>query len=193
MADVMRKHNTDKLWYHHYEFAYERFLQPYRGREVTLLEIGVLGGASFATWREYLPEAQLAAIDKDPACADALPAGTIFGCGDQGDPDFVDSFARDHGPFEIVIDDGIHWFEHQQISFEHLWPHVLPGGLYVIEDLHTAGIRSVRKLGRISGHRATIDVLFDLVRGGLNKRRRSTVPVTYAFAGNACFIVKPED
>ena len=35
----------------------------------------------------------------------------------------------------MVIDDGGHLMKLQQPSFEVLWDHVMPGGVYFIEDL----------------------------------------------------------
>lgn len=40
--------------------------------------------------------------------------------------------------YDIVIDDGTHTQEDQQSSIGILHSHVNPGGLYIIEDLHTA-------------------------------------------------------
>jgi hypothetical protein len=37
-----------------------------------------------------------------------------------------------------VLDDGSHVGRHQVISFQTLWPLLSEGGLYVIEDTHTA-------------------------------------------------------
>ena len=42
------------------------------------------------------------------------------------------------GDFDIIIDDGSHKMNHQQISFDVLFPHLKSGGIYVIEDLHTS-------------------------------------------------------
>ena len=41
------------------------------------------------------------------------------------------------GPWDIIIDDGSHVPYHQVFSFFCLWKAVVPGGLYVIEDLET--------------------------------------------------------
>jgi hypothetical protein len=38
--------------------------------------------------------------------------------------------------YDIIIDDGSHISQHQQISFKELWESVKPGGYYVIENLH---------------------------------------------------------
>jgi hypothetical protein len=42
------------------------------------------------------------------------------------------------GSPDIIIDDGSHVASHQKISFETLFPLLAPGGIYVIEDMHTA-------------------------------------------------------
>ncbi|MFE3638938.1 class I SAM-dependent methyltransferase [Streptomyces sp. NPDC059168] len=47
-------------------------------------------------------------------------------------------WAAERGPFDIVIDDGSHLNEHVLTSFEALFPHLRPGGLYVVEDTQTA-------------------------------------------------------
>lgn len=41
------------------------------------------------------------------------------------------------GNFDIIIDDGSHWPQHQIISFETLWKAVKPGGMYIVEDIET--------------------------------------------------------
>lgn len=38
------------------------------------------------------------------------------------------------GPLDLVIDDASHQYEPSKISFEMLFPHLAPGGVYVIED-----------------------------------------------------------
>ncbi|HKN55231.1 MAG TPA: class I SAM-dependent methyltransferase, partial [Amycolatopsis sp.] len=58
--------------------------------------------------------------------------------GDQNDPAQLEALAKEHGPFDIVIDDGSHINEHVLTSFHALFPHVRTGGFYVIEDLWTS-------------------------------------------------------
>ncbi|WP_395059339.1 hypothetical protein [Polaromonas sp.] len=43
-----------------------------------------------------------------------------------------------HGPFDIVIDDGSHVFEHQIASFDTLFPRMSPTAVYIVEDTHTS-------------------------------------------------------
>lgn len=54
------------------------------------------------------------------------------------------AFAQKYGPFDIVIDDGSHRWDHQRISVGHLIRHVKPGGFYVIEDIHTSFVDRYR-------------------------------------------------
>ena len=58
--------------------------------------------------------------------------------GDQSDAHFLDRVARQHGPWDVIIDDGGHMMQQQITSFKALFPHVTPGGLYFIEDLRTS-------------------------------------------------------
>lgn len=59
------------------------------------------------------------------------------------------------GDVDVVIDDGSHHMSDIQTSFEHLFPKINFGGIYIIEDLHTSfwksfggGFRSKRNFLR---------------------------------------------
>jgi hypothetical protein len=58
--------------------------------------------------------------------------------GSQADGAFLAKLAAEHGPFDIVIDDGSHVPEHVTLSFNSLFPAVVDDGFYVIEDVQTA-------------------------------------------------------
>ena len=69
------------------------------------------------------------------------------------------------GEFDVIIDDGSHRPMHQQISLVSLYPHLKPGGQYIIEDLHVApnSVRMLRDMQRkLPGDRTS---------GGALKRR----------------------
>ena len=75
LFDIGTKYKTDKVYKHHYERLYEKYLTPYRHTSVRLLEIGLgcgmpLGvGASASTWREYQgPNADIHIIEFDKTC-----------------------------------------------------------------------------------------------------------------------------
>ena len=59
--------------------------------------------------------------------------------GDQSNITFLRTFLEDSGGrFDIIIDDGSHVPDHQRLTFETLWPSVVPGGLFTIEDVETS-------------------------------------------------------
>lgn len=134
------KYGTDKASLrHNYTKAYQEQLLPFRDKIRSLLEIGVLGGASLRMWKEWLPNAQVVGIDIDPTCAfqeDRISVVT----GMQQDSDTVEKALIASGCklLDIVIDDGGHVGIEQIQTFELLWKHVMPGGCYIIEDLHTS-------------------------------------------------------
>jgi demethylmacrocin O-methyltransferase len=89
-------------------------------------------------WEAYFPNAHIYGMDiVDPSAHDTDRITTYIA--DQGDRNHLQGFIDAHGSeFDIVIDDGGHTMEQQQTSFGLLFPHVRPGGLYVIEDVHTS-------------------------------------------------------
>jgi hypothetical protein len=152
------RHGADKSSkVHGYTLAYERFLAPLRNQPIVLLEIGVGTGASLRTWREYFPEAALVGLDvKD--CRNVVIPGTTFYQGSQSDESLLEQLIARSGPFDVVIDDGSHFWADQIASFRKLYPHVKPGGAYVVEDLHTSYTDEFKL-----GSERTVDFLRDLV------------------------------
>ncbi len=132
------KHGTDKASGHHdYLTFYERFFASRRADTVKLLEIGIFNGASLAVWEEYFPHGQIVGADINPLTRRfqrPRVAGEII---DQSTLDDLAYLAAKHGPFDIVIEDGSHHWEHQITTLRALFPFVRPGGLYVGEDLQT--------------------------------------------------------
>jgi SAM-dependent methyltransferase len=124
-------------WIHYFDI-YERHFSPYRRTRPRILEIGISHGGSLDLWRDYFGRGvEIVGIDIDRRALALAEPGIDICIGDQGNPEFLRQVARDHGPFDIVIDDGSHRSEHQLCSLEHLWPALRPGGIYLVEDLHT--------------------------------------------------------
>lgn len=108
---------------------YEKKLIPFIGKSLKFLEIGVQDGSSIKKWRKMSPSWNVHGVDIDPECE----AENIF-IGDQLDKKFMEKFHN----FDIIIDDGGHTWKQQIETFEHLFPTMRKGGLYIIEDLHTS-------------------------------------------------------
>ena len=61
----------------------------------------------------------------------------VFQCS-QVDAPQLSALAKEHGPFDFVIDDGSHENAHQIETFRILWPFVTDGGAYIVEDVQTS-------------------------------------------------------
>lgn len=58
---------TDKASQHDYIPLYDKFLAPYRNKNVKIVEIGIKKGGSMKMWREYFSqESMIYGIDIDP-------------------------------------------------------------------------------------------------------------------------------
>jgi len=160
--DLLRfanKVKTDKgVDQHNYIRVYNYFLQDKRSEELTLCEIGLLrdrfqisskedrnseGGSreaystapSLSMWREYVPKATIIGFDissfeepKDEKC--------FIVQGDQSSRDDLKKILDIEKKLDVVIEDALHASPHQQINLSYLFPHLVSGGLFFMEDLH---------------------------------------------------------
>ena len=151
---------TDKFTGHNYDLVYDRYFPPYLGRDrIKMLEIGLgcgmphpyTAGASTLLWTEYfksVSDFELHVFEYNKPCAEAwfnlhkLPKAFLH-TGDQSNiTDLERAITSSGGNFDIIIDDGGHTMKQQIVSVEYLFPNALkPGGIYIIEDLHTSILR----------------------------------------------------
>jgi hypothetical protein len=172
------KHNTDKVS-HDFCAFYHRHLDRVRQDVRKVLEIGILKGASLRMWREYFPNATIHGFDQNAihgfdykALAESLPDGIFLHEGDQANRDSLGRLLEATGSdFDLIVDDGGHAMAQQQVSLGVLFPHLRPGGMYIVEDLHTSFMSSINYYadGRLI-HSAPTGVLgclcttYDLIR-----------------------------
>jgi cephalosporin hydroxylase len=125
--------------WHHYFDIYHRHFQSFRGKSPVVLEIGVFQGGSLQMWRDYFgPGAKIVGIDIDPRCKQFEEPGIEVLIGNQADRAFLADVRSRVPHVDIVIDDGGHRMEQQIASFEELYPHVQPEGVYLCEDTHSS-------------------------------------------------------
>lgn len=135
---VNNKGNVVHKW-HHYIPIYDHYFDRFRGREVKFLEIGVSKGGSLQVWREYFgSEAVIYGIDIDPECKKYDGIAGQVRIGSQTDVEFLNAVIEEMGGVDIILDDGSHQMRHIKTTLTHMFPKVSDGGLYMIEDLHTA-------------------------------------------------------
>jgi hypothetical protein len=113
---------------------YQALLEPWRHQPINFIEIGVMGGASLGVWKAYFTQATIIGIDINPWCARFTDGRVVVEIGSQENPEFLYNVCTKYPP-TIVIDDGSHMAHHVVYSFEHIFPMLLPGGIYIVEDL----------------------------------------------------------
>jgi hypothetical protein len=152
LADALSK--SDKTTRHGYDRVYTPLFEPLRAQPIRFVEIGVHEGKSMKAWQAFFSAgSHVFGIgygnwqqDFNTKCHAAKETATLdlsSQCdlyrGDQSNITFLRAFLQDSGGrFDIVVDDGSHLPNHQRITFETLWPTVVSGGLYIIEDVETS-------------------------------------------------------
>lgn len=136
LTELGLKHYTDKAYHHCFTQFYEPYIEPLRADPVKLFEIGVDTGASLFMWADYFNNGTIYAIDIEDKKFISEERIHVEQ-GSQSDPEFLNKVFSDI-VFDIIIDDGSHKVDHQQISLKELFKRLRPGGFYILEDLHTS-------------------------------------------------------
>ncbi len=130
---------TDKRpsW-HNFIELYDRYLTPLKDSVHRVFEIGVFNGASHKMWKCFFDSVEVYGIDlKQKPWVEKLGIHTYIA--NQANRDDLQRFIDESGgEFDVIIDDGGHWMNHQQVSLGFLFKHLKPGGLFIIEDVHTS-------------------------------------------------------
>jgi SAM-dependent methyltransferase len=116
--------------------VYEETFGHLQDEEVSFLELGILGGGSLKMWSDYFPNGQVIGFDMEPYYQAKTSRITTFR-GDQADPAALQLVIEKGAPFDIIIDDCAHQGHLARASFNLLFPHLKPGGFYIIEDWGT--------------------------------------------------------
>lgn len=133
LHEIGMKYGTDKATFHKYMDFYEGYLD--RGNTKRFLEIGVLGGHSLQTWKEWFgPDCHIEGWDI------SNPIDVLGCCVKQiNQLNRHQLLSNTTEPWDIVLDDGGHTAEMMQTTFSVLFPHAKT---YVIEDLHAPWVGS---------------------------------------------------
>lgn len=127
---------TDK---HNFVEIYEPLFAPMRKDSIRFFEIGILNGVSHLMWRTYFRKASIFGIDLRDYSQKSARSGIMTFVADQSNRNDLQRFLEaSGGSFDVILDDGGHAMDHQQVSLAYLFPQVKPGGLFIIEDVHTS-------------------------------------------------------
>jgi len=144
---------------HGFAHTYARALESTRMTTKRVLEFGVYMGASIKMWQEYFPNAEIVGVDwfagllgHGERFKDAHKFYDDWQAGKHGqriqlieanqglteDLQRVVSTLRNGAAFDLIVDDASHKNKDQQQTFGHMFPLLRPGGIYVLEDLHSS-------------------------------------------------------
>lgn len=134
-----RKFGTDKVSYHAYHRSYNQFFD--RDRTKKILEVGISQGHSIKMWLDYFPNAQVHGMELKQSSTNWGITSERFTpwIGSMTDRKYLAWFIKQHAndPFDIIVDDGAHSRESNQVCWEVLFPSkaLKDGGYYSIEDV----------------------------------------------------------
>jgi len=141
LTKLANHYQTDKgsshKYGHAYTYFYDLILSSMKYDNLKFVEIGVFNGASIRMWRDYFSKAKIYGLDINESSLQTIKdLDNVVGLNinQESRKELLD-FAEEHGPFDIILDDGGHTQEQQQTSFACLFPYLAPGGLYILEDL----------------------------------------------------------
>jgi demethylmacrocin O-methyltransferase len=138
LARLGALYGTDKVdrWHTHLGRSnadvYAQYVKGWRRDRFSMLEIGVLDGASLRMWRSYFPRARITGLDIDPRVSAMEREGFRILVGSQTDEELLEKTVSPD--LRFVIDDGSHVNELTIATFRYLFPRLPSGAIYVIED-----------------------------------------------------------
>ena len=129
-----------------YMAVYASIFEPFRFEEFSVLEIGFSRGRGARTLAEYFHRCHIHCLDHEQKIVqpyyDNLPATlkqriSLHQCNQSKEQDLKDFIVgRGRTMFKLIIDDGSHFSADQVKTFDLLWPRLVSGGYYIIEDMH---------------------------------------------------------
>lgn len=130
---------SDKHFWHRYLPHYLRAFETMAAPQL-IVEFGVFHGASIRWLLERFPKAQIIGADILPVQPDwPVDPRVHYVQLDQGNEGSVAGLLqRLSGQIDLLIEDGSHYPWHQMNCLRHGIPAMRPGGVYILEDIHTA-------------------------------------------------------
>lgn len=134
---LSNSHKNLHKWFHYFDI-YERHFERFRNKSPVMVEIGIAGGGSLAMWKEYFgPGSKIIGVDINATCKAHEAQDIDVFIGSQDDPELIKNIFNKYPDVDIVLDDGSHIMQHMISTFEMMYYHLNPNGIYMVEDTHT--------------------------------------------------------
>jgi hypothetical protein len=132
-------YNTDKHSEHDYfSLIYNKLLSPLKEKVKKFVEIGVSAGGSIELWRDYFKDAVVYGLDLNLNVPLNSNERLELRRVDQSRKEELEAFGLEHNDIDVLVEDGSHKMYDQQITLATLFKSIKPGGIYILEDLHTS-------------------------------------------------------
>ncbi len=120
---------------HNYSLVYQKYFDSIKNNKLNILEIGVAGGHSIATWYKYFPNSLIHGLDIRHLNS-VLYSGKRFiyhqiNCIDSAD---LKKFLNRNLKFDIIIDDSLHDYPAFIGNIINFFPLLNSNGYYFLED-----------------------------------------------------------
>lgn len=143
----------DRMGYHGFAGRYAKYLLPFIGKKVTLVEVGVLLGTGLAIWCDLFPDSRIIGLDIDPNYFTIGKRNLrMFGAFEHNEPEIY-RYDQLENPklnsnylhtilngdaIDVSVDDGMHTDGSVISTYETIKPFMASPGLHFIEDNRTA-------------------------------------------------------
>jgi SAM-dependent methyltransferase len=139
IRDIFYRHeqNVSDKWVNYFDI-YDECLKRYIANNPSVLEIGVQNGGFLQVLSKYLKNASLYGVDIDPKVLNLKlePNIHIYNFNITDETALKKNLKKIE--FDIIIDDGSHLCSDIIQTFKILFSKLKPGGVFLIEDLHTS-------------------------------------------------------
>ena len=126
---------------HKFVDLYGMMFDPIRESVRNITEVGIAYGLSLEMWNDYFPNAHVWGIDAGLAPFvrkrfRSRPSVHLL-VADSTDCSKVDALGFANESMDVIIDDGPHWADANEVLLNCMWRTLRPGGLYFVEDVQT--------------------------------------------------------
>ena len=131
------KENVSDKWVNYFDI-YDECFRSYIANKPKVLEIGVQNGGNLQILNKYLKNATLYGVDIDPKVLNLTLDANIHVYNFNITDEVAINQYFEKTEFDIIIDDGSHICSDIIQTFRLFFSKLKPGGVFLIEDLHTS-------------------------------------------------------
>jgi len=171
---ILRKnlHDFDYEMGLNYRPIYEKYFDKIKNNNLKILEIGVAGGHSVASWYKFFKNSEIFGVDiKDRKFLQYKGERLYYEKLDCLNNDEVNNYIRRQKYFDIIIDDSYHDHPFFELNIKNFFKTLKSGGLYCLEDFRESDekLKIIRDYNfknkkKLTSYNLTMDEIFNLIK-----------------------------